>query len=198
MACGSLSSSLTTTTVNVSYIPGLGDQFHFSVNAFTDQQTADTAVISNQYLSLGPTALGNQNFDFSQALTAPVLSVTGAYTATPTLIWTGLDPEADARLLYARFRFHPYFVWSLMISDLSPTRTSIRFPELPDTLAAFRPTGVMYYGIDTFASREGLFRASGGTYMELQTLAAPALNKSALQDRQDLQWQLQFQRPIFR
>jgi hypothetical protein len=198
MDCGRLSSSLTTTTVNVPYIPGLGDQFFFSVNAFTDQQTADSSLSSNQYLSVGPAALGDQNFDFSQALTAPNLSVAGAYTATPTLIWTGLDPAADSRRLYALFRFNPFFVGSLMINDLSASRTSIRFPELPDALAAFRPTGVMYYGIDTYDDSNGMFRMSGGTYRELQTLAAPTLNKAFLQDRQALQEQLLYQRPIFR
>ena len=197
MVCGSLSSSLTTTTVNVPYIPGLGDQFHFSVNAFTDQQTADSFVSSNQYLSIGPSTLGDQNFDFSQALTAPALTVAGAYTATPTLIWTGLDPAAYSRRLYARFQFNPDFVWSLMINDLSASRTNVRFPELPDALAAFRPIGVTYFAVDTHDDSNGMFRMSRGSYMNLQP-SLPVLNKSALQERQDLQRQLQRPRPIFR
>lgn len=195
--CGSLSSSLSTTTVNVPYIPGLGDQFSFSVNAFTYQWTGDSSVSSDQYLSFGPAALGDQNFDFSQALTAPILSVAGAYTATPTLMWTGLDPAADRRWIYARFNFNQEVFWSFF-GDISPTRTSYRFPELPDALAAFRPAGVIYYGIDSSDDSEGLYRASGGTYISLQTLAQPALNKAVLQDRQALQEHLLHQRPIFR
>ena len=195
--CDSLSSSLSTTTVMVPYIPGLGDQFSFSVSADNDQETADRFVSSNQYLSLGPAALGDQNIDFSQALTAPTLSVTGANTATPTLIWTALDPAADRRWLFAGFNFNQA-VYMSFFNDLSPTRTSFRFPELPDALAVFRPTGVMYFSIDTFDDSGGVFRASGGFYFNLQVPAPPAMNKATLQDRQDLQRQLQLQRPIFR
>ena len=197
MVCGSLSSSLTTTTVNVPYIPGLGDQFHFSVNAFTDQQTADSFVSSNQYLSLGPSTLGDQNFDFSQALTAPALSVAGANTATPTLIWTGLDPAAASRRLYARFQFNPDFVWFLMINDLLTSRTSVRFPELPDALAAFRPIGVSYFAVDTQDDSNGMFRMSRGSYMNLQP-SLPVLSKSTLQDHQAVQNQMLLRRQIFR
>jgi hypothetical protein len=196
--CGRLSSSLTATTVNVPYIPGLGDQFSFSVDAFTDQQTADSTVSSYQYLSIGSAPLGDQNIDFSQAMTAPTLSVAGANTATPTLMWTALDPAADIRWIHARFRFDPDIPWSLMIYDLSPTRNSIRFPELPDALAAFRPTGISYFGIDTIDDSNGMFRMSGGTYFNFQAIALPALNKAALQDRQDIQRQLQLQQPILR
>ena len=198
MDCGSLSSSLTTTTVNVPYIPGLGEQFSFSVDAFTDQQTADSSVTYYQYLSLGPATLGDQNIDFSQAMTAPTLTVAGADTATPTLMWTGLDPAADRRWLHARFLFDPDFPWSLHINDLSSSRTSIRFPELPSALAAFRPTGVSYFGVDIQDDSNGMFRVSGGTYFSLQALAAPALNKAALQDRQALPWQLLHRQPMSR
>jgi hypothetical protein len=83
--CGRLSSSLTTTTVNVPYIPGLGDQFDFSVDAFSDQQTSDSSVSSYQYLSLGPAALGDQDIDFSQAMTAPTLSGNRSLYCNPCL-----------------------------------------------------------------------------------------------------------------
>jgi hypothetical protein len=197
--CIRLSSSVSATTIMVPYITGLGDQFSFSVGAYANQQTADSYISSDQYMSLDSAALGDQNFDFSKALTAPILSVAGADTVTPTLMWTGLDPAADRSWIYARFNFDqevslPFF------DDISPARTSFKFPELPDALAAFRPTGLMYYGIDSFDDSGGLFRMSGGSYINGPPLTPAALNKAALRDRQALQrqHQLKLPRPMFR
>ncbi len=161
--CRNLSSSSTETTIAVAYIPGLGDQFQYSVDAFVDSSSSNGWVGSGQYLAIAPSAvLSDQNIDFSQALAAPSdLSVAGSDTVTPELIWTGLDPAADVYFLSAAYHLASGYIGSFYIDYLSPARASIKFPELPDSLAAFRPQAVESFGIGCSASsNDGSFRFS--------------------------------------
>jgi hypothetical protein len=164
--CQSLSSAATSTTINVPYMPGFGDQFLYSANVYTFQYAGNTSVFSSQYLSPGPYAstLSNQNFDFSQALAAPNLTISGTNTPTPTLSWTGVDPDATMISFFAYFELSSASPFYFSIYDMSHTRTSITFPELPDSLAAFRPTAVKHFSVDTMATDGGLYRSSEGSY----------------------------------
>ncbi len=179
--CRELSSSSSTTTIAVAYIPGVGDQFQYSVDAFVDSSNGNVWVSSSQYLALAPsTLLSDQSIDFSQALAAPSgLSVAGSDTVTPELIWTGLDPAAEASYLFASFRLTSGSFVYLDIDNLSTARTSIKFPELPDSLAAFRPQGVGSFSIGSFASSNGSFRSSFSNFSTYFNALAPAPMRDA-------------------
>ncbi len=165
--CRNLSSSSTETTVAVAYIPGLGDQFQYAVDALVP--ASSTWVSTSQYLALAPsTLLSDQNIDFSQSLAVPSgLSVAGSDTVRPALVWTGLDPAAEACYLFAGFQLASGYVGSLFVENLSSARNNIKFPELPDSLADFRPQAVESFGISCFASSNGLFRSSFSTYFNV-------------------------------
>ncbi len=165
--CHDLSSAATSTTVNVPYIPGLGDQFLYGVYVSSYQYNGNTSISSYQYLSPGPFAptLSNQSFDFNEALAAPSLTVSGTDTPTPTLSWNGVDPDATRVRFFAALRLSSGSNFYLSVYDLNIARTSITFPELPDSLAASRPTAVSFFSVDT-ATDSGAFRSSGGTYYQ--------------------------------
>jgi hypothetical protein len=176
--CQSISSAATSTTVNVPYIPGLGDQFLYSVDVFSSRNDGTAYVHSSQYLSSGPfsPALSEQGFDLSQALAALYLTATGINTPTPTLSWSVVDPEATMIRFFASFNIPSVPNYYLSTSAMSLTRTSITFPELPDSLAAFRPLAVDYFSVDTMSDVGGIFRSSGGTYFNFPALpAGPSL-----------------------
>ncbi len=167
--CHSLSSAPTSTTVNVPYIPGLGDHFLHSVFVSSSLYNGNTSVSSSQYLSAGPSAttLSNQSFDFSQALAVPNLTVSGTDTPTPTFSWTGVDPDATMISVFADIRLSSASDVYLSISNMSVTRTSITVPELPDSLAAFRPpAAVTYFSMITSASGP-VYRSSSVSYSQL-------------------------------
>ena len=162
ITCGNISSLSSSTTLSVPYIPGIGDRFYYSVSAFFD---LSPSAMSSQFLSLGATGtVTDQNIDFSQALSVPALTVTGENTATPGATWSGQDPKAEERWFFARLGFASGFHLYLSISGLSPERTGITFPQLPDSLAEFRPTHLDYCSITTSAYSNGPYRSSSTDY----------------------------------
>lgn len=182
--CHTLSTMATTTTINMPYIPGLGDQFWYGISVYGDQgsNNATTVYYSRSMSFTGPsaTAPSNQSFDLNEALTAPSnLTVSGANTATPTLSWSGVDPDATNITLLAYFfpTGAPFLGFNV---DISPTRNSITFPELPDSLADFRPTGVSHFGVHTFADTAGVLKYSSTYYYYNPYLAAPIDKQSVL------------------
>jgi len=200
-----ISSSTTSTTLNVPYVPSYGDSFTYSTEAILDQNNNGH---DDSFTGLGvvggtASAPSNQSFDFSQKLTIPSsLAVSnGAGTATPTISWAGTD--LNATFLNGQWRI-PYSSTAQMQMWFyaSSTRTSIVFPELPQSLSAFRPSAldgfnvqnVAVSSINTYsdwltwmenAIATGRFTYSSGTvsknsgasYSSSQTLA-PVLNKS--------------------
>ena len=164
--CQNLASGLTSTIVSVPYMPGFGDQFLHNVTLSSYQYlNSTTSVYSYQSLGTGPYApvLANQSFDLNQLLTVPTATVSGADTPTPTISWSGVDPDAAQISVFASFRLSAS-TYYLMVSDPGAGRTSYTFPELPDSLAEFRPVAVTAFYVDTFSSDTAFYRSSGSSY----------------------------------
>lgn len=171
-----LSSAPTSTTVLVGYIPGLGGQFRYGVGAYLDQnQNGFTDAM--QYIYFGGSIVpSNQVFDFSQALPVPSnLAVSGANTATPTFSWSSVPGVTDINVMtVVQLPSNPHFYfWP---QHMSPTRTSITFPELPDSLAAWRPAGVDTFSVYAAAYSEETSRSSMAMYSTTFNYA-PLLSK---------------------
>jgi hypothetical protein len=157
-------SSVSAPTVSVPYIPGLGDRFDYGVNL--EVTLPDAASRSSQILRyIGLSSISDQNFDFNTALSAPLnLTVTAADTERPTLSWTGVDPATEQFHVYAEMRLSSSSYFYLGLDNLSLTRTSITFPELPDSLAEFRPAAVTLFGVSTSNDDGFVSKSSYGWY----------------------------------
>jgi hypothetical protein len=170
----SLSSAPSSTTLDVPVIPMFGDEFTYYIRAQLDQNH-DGVADSYQRLSLSSGKGTNQTFDFSKALAAPVLEVTGAGTATPNFSWSPVDPAATSIQISAMFSSPTITLYAVNMSNLTPSRTSIRFPELPDCLAAFRPNHVESFSVSASAREGELYKFSSGYYGQNSFFVAPAL-----------------------
>jgi hypothetical protein len=148
----------------VAYIPGFGDQISYRIDVDLDQDR-DGIADSHQSLNLESSvgAPSNQSFDLSNALSAPFVTVTGADTATPTLSWSGVDPASTSIYIGASLRSSTTD-WYFSLGNLTRSRTSIRYPELPDSLAAFRPNKVDYFSVYTSAFEGSIYKSSYGSY----------------------------------
>jgi len=160
----SLISAPSSTTMQVTYIPGIGNQVNYQIDVGLDQDH-DGIADSHQGLSLNLSATtpSNQSFDLSKALPAPSVTVTGADTATPTLYWSGADPAATSIFVSARLHTSTADLY-LSLSNLTRSRASIRYPELPDSLVAFRPNKVEYFSVYTSAFEGSVYKSSYGSY----------------------------------
>jgi hypothetical protein len=157
-------SAPSSTTLAVAYIPGFGDQISYRIDVDLDQDR-DGIADSHQSLNLESSvgAPSNQSFDLSNALSAPFVTVTGADTATPTLSWSGVDPASTSIYIGASLRSSTTD-WYFSLGNLTRSRTSIRYPELPDSLAAFRPNKVDYFSVYTSAFEGSIYKSSYGSY----------------------------------
>jgi hypothetical protein len=167
----------------VPYIPGLGDRFEYSVDVFFSRNNGSNGYSeSHQYLLIegqAATTPSNQSFDFSRAPSAPSnLTLSAEDTAMPILSWSGVDPLAGnvkvfAVVLSSSSRFY-------VSANLPPAKTSITFPELPDSLAAFRPLKIDEFDVDIIVDDSGMYRWSNGSYYANGTspTRAPALDRS--------------------
>jgi hypothetical protein len=117
-----------------------------------------------------------QSFDMSQALPALDLTVVGGDTATPTLSWNTSVPGATDFFVSASLRSSATPI-GVFADNLSTTRTSITFPELPDSLAAFRPTGVDSFLVLFSTGTDGVLKVSEGMYY---TFSSPPAGAFAL------------------
>ncbi len=160
----SLLSAPSSTSIEVPYIPGFGDGVSYQIDVDLDQDH-DGVADSRQGLCLRSSASppSNQTFDLGKALSAPSVTVTDSDTATPTLSWSGVDPAATSIYISASMRSSTTN-WYLSLGNLMRSRTSIRYPELPDSLAPFRPTKADYFSVYTFASEGSVYMSSSGTY----------------------------------
>ncbi len=160
----SLLSAPSSTTIAVAYIPGFGNQVSYQIEVGLDQDH-DGVADSYQNLSFESSVSVplNQSFDLSKALPAPYVTVTGADTATPTLSWSGVDPAATSIYISASLRSSTSD-WYLSFGNLMRSRTSIRYPELPDSLAAFRPNKVDHFSVYTSAFEGNVNKTSYGSY----------------------------------
>jgi hypothetical protein len=151
-----LSTTGTSTTVVMPYIPSFADAYNYSVWLYLDQNNngvTDSAIGMSKW---GSTTLANQTFDMSQVPPIPTdPTITGNSTATPTLVWTGNDLSAFMVMGYAYWQTGGVYIdFNFMAS---PARTSVPFPQLPDTLAAFRPIGLTNSYFAVYIYRSDMF-----------------------------------------
>ena len=160
----SLSSAPSSTNLTMPYIPAFGDAVGYSLNVSLDQDR-DGRADASQNLDIRSTegVPSDQTFDLSDALSAPSVTVTGADTARPILSWSGVDPASAYIYLSANVR-SPAESWYLSFGDLIRSRTSITYPELPDSLASFRPNMVDYFFVGTYSFEGSVSKSSYGSY----------------------------------
>jgi hypothetical protein len=182
--CNSLSSAPSSTSINVPYIPGLGDRFEYIADVFFSRNNGSNGYSeSRKYLLIGgpaTTTPSNQSFDFSRAPSAPLnLTVSAEETAMPTLAWSGIDPSSAKVSVFAVIRSASSRFY--ISADLPPAKTSITFPELPDSLAAFRPSIIDEFDVDIIDDGSGMYLWSSGSYYTTRTYpaGAPALDRPA-------------------
>lgn len=163
----SFSSALSSTTLSIPYVPGVGDRVISSVYVYLDQDD-DGIIDSHQSLHMNEILLNTtatQTFDLNNALNAPYdLGMTGVNTTTPTYTWSGVDPRATYITVGLPIYVSTTSTRALFIGNLSNNRTSITIPELPDSLAAFRLNGIDYFYVNTSASVEGMSAMSISFY----------------------------------
>lgn len=112
-------------------VPGLWD--YYFVNAIT-------IIGEDAFQSLGmkmPT-LSDPTFNFNDALALPDnISITNAYSETPTLNWSGGATASDLiHIVFFSFQNEDFYC---LCMEMPANRKNITIPELPDTLASFRP-----------------------------------------------------------
>lgn len=161
-----LTSMPSSTTLNVPYIPGLGNGYthHLEVVFDQDHDGIDDSQQSFNVNELSVSIASNQIFDLSKALSAPYVTVSNANSSTPTFSWTGVDPAATDISVWINMHQSPEVFLFIGLNGLTRTRTSITYPELPDSLAVFRPAKIDYFTIRTSAFDGGIFRTSSGYY----------------------------------
>ncbi len=138
-----LTSTATSTTINVPYLPGFADEIRYDAYVYLDQNSNGLTDAMFWSTIFGVTAApSNQSFDFSQMPVIPSNPVVsyGTGTATPTFSWSGIDANSVVTFGSA-YTINSDSGEINLHFNVSPTRTSIVFPQLPDALAAFRPAG---------------------------------------------------------
>lgn len=121
--------------VTTSVIPEYGDIFRYEAWI----SMADSAY----HFSKNSAILGDQTVDWGTFPAIPSnLAMTNAGTARPTLSWSESDSAADYVKLWIRYD-NDASTSSYRYSIEAPTtKTSIVFPELPESLSQFRPAWI--------------------------------------------------------
>ncbi len=161
-----LTSVPSSTTLNVPYMPGLGNGYthHLEVVFDQDHDGIDDSQQSFSVNELSVSIASNQIFDLSKALSAPYVTVSNANSSTPTFSWTGVDSAATGISAWINMHQSPEVFLFIGLNGLTRTRTSITYPELPASLAVFRPAKTDYFTISTSAFDGIVFRTSSGYY----------------------------------
>jgi hypothetical protein len=192
-----------TTTLTVPVVPGYGDSFYYNMEIRLDQNGNGN---EDAYLGLWneESAAANFTVDCSTSAFPAIpqnIQFAGAGTARPILSWTGSDASADE--IWIDMFYYAADNSSYDYTLEAPTsRTSVVFPELPDSLAAFRPASWTGYELSvendeintisgygnmlTFSdqyyggtqSNSGLSSKWSGKMYSTSTTLAPALKKT--------------------
>ena len=120
-------------------VAGYGDRFSYDMEILLDTNS-DGPVDAYMGSFRDSTILANQTVDFSTYPSVPGnISTSGTGTARPTISWTGSDPAADE--IWMSVYYSPSISVEYAYTIEAPvTRSAVQFPELPASLAAFRPT----------------------------------------------------------
>lgn len=138
-----LASSMTSTTIDVAYIPGFSTEQSYYASVYLDRNGNGVSDAIMTSAILGDVAApAGKSFSFGAMPPIPA-SVAVSYatgTARPTLSWSGTNGSST------RVGGYVSFVTTGIYLNFSaaPARTSVVFPELPDSLAVFRPNGQVY------------------------------------------------------
>jgi hypothetical protein len=138
-------------SANIPYILDFGESYRFMALLSVDGD-GDGTIDSEIGIQKKSLTQSSQIFDFSET---PLILTNLAFSMTkpdcPTISWSGSDTSSQFINIYlSSYITSPdksYFSYSFI---LPPSRTSIIFPELPETLAAFRPTRYEYLYISTY------------------------------------------------
>lgn len=168
-------------SVNLPYILDFGDSYSFIAILDTDRD-GDGTIDSEIGMHKKSLTQSSQIFDFSKTPLIPSnLTFSMTKPDCPTISWSGSDDSSQfikiSLYSYITSPAKSYFSYSFI---LPPSRTSIVFPELPETLAAFRPTGyqnldISTYNYDIYSGYADYLRKTdmyySGTYEEPTELA---------------------------
>lgn len=125
-------------SVTTHVIPGYGDLFRYE--AWVNMPD------SEYHFSKNSPTLGDQDIDWGTFPAIPSnLAITNPRTERPTLSWNGSDPNADYVMLWIPYDDLDHASSYRYSIEAPTTRASIVFPELPGTLAQFRPTWIDYF-----------------------------------------------------
>jgi len=163
-------------SVNIPYILDFGDSYSFIATISIDSDGDGT---SDSQIGMHKKSLtqSSQIFDFNKTPLIPSnLTFSMTKPDCPTISWSESDPSSQFIKIFLSSSISSpdksYFSYSFI---LSPSRTSIVFPELPETLAAFRPTGyqnlnIYTYNYDIYSGYDDYLRKTdmyySGTYEE--------------------------------
>jgi hypothetical protein len=136
-----ISPDSTSPTMNFKAIPFFGDRYRYSALAHSDQNNdgvAETIIAFEKNSS----KLESQTLNLELAAPVPYnITVAGIGSSTPTISWSETDDSTDAVVMEIA---HNAQTWSELITLYAPpARSSIIFPELPDTLQSVAPK-IMY------------------------------------------------------
>ena len=127
-------------SVSVQTIPNAAESYCHLVELYTERKADGSGKSMLQMKKIQP-APTNQSFDFNQVPVPPSNpKVTGSGTATPVFEWTGTHTAADEMYIYFITDDHR----STYGLHFPPSRRTVVFPKLPDTLASFRPAKLMF------------------------------------------------------
>lgn len=148
------------TNITMKVIPGF-DINYYSAGLRLDRDN-DGISESNYYFRRYSSTLGAQTFDFNEMPTVPSNLSIGGSTERPVFSWTGSYASGDIVEISTYGRSSYYLT-------MPSTRTSATFPELPQTLADFRPNGISNFNItntsyDTINGYEDLLLKSRAYY----------------------------------
>jgi len=138
-------------SVSIPYILDFGESYKF-ISLLSIDRDGDGTSDSEIWMERKSLTQSDQVFDFGNAPEMPSdLTFSMEKPGCPTISWTGSDISSQfIQVNFSSFITSParaYFSYSLI---LPPSRTSIVFPELPETLAAFRPNGYQNLNISTY------------------------------------------------
>ena len=138
-------------SVNIPYILDFGESYRFIATLAIDRD-GDGTIDSEIGMQKKSLTQSSQIFDFSKTRLIPSnLTFSMTKPDCPTISWSGSDVSSQfIKISLSSYITSPdksYFTYSLVFP---PSRTSIIFPEPPETLAAFRPTGYQNLDISTY------------------------------------------------
>lgn len=130
-------------TFQAGAIPGFDTRYEYDADLKLDTNLNG---INDAYLEAwrNSTTLSSQIIDWSP-ITAYIpsnLGISGAGADTPTISWTPAPAAASADDVWVDIDYSTTSVYYDYGLDVPPSRTNVVFPQLPASLAAFRPTWI--------------------------------------------------------